>query len=117
MFFTFSIGMKFKRFIAELKRRNVPRAALAYLVVAWMAVQVLDILLATFETPPYVMQGIVVLLIAGFPLWVIFSWIYDITSKGIVKTLSGIDASSQETSKIKSSLNKVIIFSLSIIRI
>jgi tetratricopeptide (TPR) repeat protein len=106
--------MKFKRFIAELKRRNVPRAALAYLVVAWMAVQVLDILLATFETPPYVMQGIVVLLIAGFPLWVIFSWIYDITSKGIVKTLSGIDASSQETSKIKSSLNKVIIFSLSI---
>lgn len=79
-----------------------------------MVVQVLDILLSTFETPPYVMQGIVVLLIVGFPLWVLFSWIYDITSKGIVKTLSGIDTSSQEASKIKSSLNKVIIFSLSI---
>ncbi len=107
--------MKFKRLISELKRRNVPRAALAYLVVAWMTIQVLDILLSTFQTPPYVMQGVVVALIVGFPLWILFSWIYDITSKGIVRTLSKLDTESKEDDKkIKGTLNKVIIFSLSI---
>ncbi|TNF77806.1 MAG: tetratricopeptide repeat protein [Bacteroidetes bacterium] len=115
LFHPFWFGMKFKRFISELRRRNVPRAALAYLVVAWMVVQVLDILLSTFETPPFVMQGIVVLLIAGFPLWILFSWIYDITSKGIIKTISWMDSNSKESDpNIKDRLNKIIIFSLSI---
>lgn len=107
--------MDFRRFISELKRRNVPRSALAYLVVAWMIVQVFSIILPTFEAPPYVMQAMVLCLIIGFPLWVLFSWIYDITSKGIIKTISGIDAASSVTdAKVGGRLNKVIIFSLSI---
>jgi TolB-like protein/lipoprotein NlpI len=107
--------MNFRRFISELKRRNVPRAALAYLVVAWMIIQVSSILLPTFEAPPYVMQIIVVGLFVGFPLWVLFSWIYDISSKGIIKTSDAHAAGPSETdAAVSGRLNKVIIFALSI---
>ncbi|NNF19932.1 MAG: hypothetical protein HKN61_09135, partial [Flavobacteriaceae bacterium] len=45
--------MDLKNYISELKRRNVFKAALAYLVFSWIIVQVLSILLATFEAPSY----------------------------------------------------------------
>jgi tetratricopeptide (TPR) repeat protein len=108
--------MKFKRIIWELKRRNVPKAALAYLIVAWMIVQVSSIILPTFGTPSYVMQLIVICLLIGFPLWVVFSWIYDISSKGIKKTMGDTAAIPSEIdTKIGQRLNKIIIVSLTIV--
>ncbi len=78
--------MKIKEYIAELKRRNVFRPAIAYLVVAWLIVQVADIVLSTFDAPSYVMKTLMVVLIIGFPLNLIFTWVYDITPRGIKKT-------------------------------
>lgn len=93
----------------------MPRSALAYLVVAWMVVQVFSILLPTFEADPNVMQAIVMCLVAGFPLWVLLSWIYDITPKGIIKTPNNGSGSEETDTKMGRRLNKVIIFSLSIV--
>ena len=108
--------MKIKHIIWELKRRNVPKAALAYLIVAWMIVQVFSIILPTFNTPSYVMQLIVICLLIGFPIWVVFSWIYDISSKGIKKTAVGIDTIRSEVdTEIGQRLNKIIIVSLIIV--
>ncbi|HSR61025.1 MAG TPA: hypothetical protein VLL47_09735, partial [Robiginitalea sp.] len=78
--------MKFKRILSELKRRNVPKAALAYLVVAWMVVQVGDIIFPAYDIPDWVFRWLVTALIVGFPIWVVFSWIYDLTPEGIEKT-------------------------------
>lgn len=94
----------------------MPKAALAYLIVAWMIVQVFSTILPTFKTPSYVMQLIVICLLIGFPLWVVFSWIYDISSKGIKKTAVGIDTIPSEIdTEIGQRLNKIIIVSLIIV--
>ncbi|MGI9546939.1 MAG: tetratricopeptide repeat protein [Flavobacteriaceae bacterium] len=106
--------MKFKHIIRELQRRNVPKAALAYLVVAWMIIQVSSILLPTFDAPAYVMQSIVICLLIGFPLWVVFSWIYDISAKGIKKTGASTDVPVKIDTRIGQRLNRIIITALTI---
>ena len=78
--------MSLKKYIEELKKRNVIKAALAYLVVAWLIAQVASIVLPTFEAPPYILKTILLIIGIGFPIWIIFSWTYDITEKGLVKT-------------------------------
>lgn len=72
-------------FFEELKRRNVFRVGLAYLVIAWLAAQVLELVLGTFGTPEWVMQAVLVLLAAGFILSLVLAWIYELTSEGITK--------------------------------
>src|SRR5215472_12055716 len=62
-----STEMNLNRFFSELKRRNVYKVAVAYLVVAWLVIQAASILLPTFHAPEWVMQAIVLLLIVGFP--------------------------------------------------
>jgi adenylate cyclase len=78
--------VKIKEYIAELKRRNVFKPAIAYLVVAWLIVQVADIVLETFDAPSYVMKTLMFVLIIGFPLNLVLSWVYEITPGGIKKT-------------------------------
>ncbi len=78
--------MNIKKYIAELKRRNVFKPAIAYLVVAWLIVQVADVVLATFDAPSYIMKTLMFFLIIGFPVNLIFAWVYEFTPKGIKKT-------------------------------
>jgi adenylate cyclase len=61
--------------LGELKRRNVIRVAGVYLVTAWLLVQVASILLPTFESPPWVMRALVLLLALGFLPTLVFSWL------------------------------------------
>lgn len=78
--------MKIKKYIAEVKRRKVFKPAIAYLVVAWLIVQVADIVLGTFDAPSYIMKTLMFILILGFPVNLIISWVYELTPKGIRKT-------------------------------
>ena len=64
--------MGFKNYWNELKRRNVIKAAIAYLVVAWLITQVLSIILPAFEAPSYVLKIALVILLIGFPIWIVF---------------------------------------------
>ena len=70
-------------FIDELKRRNVFRVGVAYMIVAWLLLQVADVILPTFRTPDWVMQAFTFLLILGFPLALIFAWAFELTPEGI----------------------------------
>ena len=70
-------------FFSELKRRNVYKVAVAYAVVSWLLVQAASILFPTFEAPPWVMKVFVAVLVLGFPIALIFSWAFEITSEGI----------------------------------
>lgn len=74
------------QFINELKRRNVFRASAAYLVLAWVAVQIADVVLGAFESPAWTIQLIVVTLAVGFPVALVLAWAYEITTTGIKKT-------------------------------
>jgi TolB-like protein/Tfp pilus assembly protein PilF len=72
--------------IAELRRRNVFRVAVAYAVVAWVLIQAADILLGNFGAPDWVFKSFVALLLLGFPLALFLSWAYELTPEGVKRT-------------------------------
>ncbi len=78
-------------FFAELKRRNVYKAAVAYAVVAWLIVQVATQVFPFFDVPNWAIRLVVILLVLGFPAAMIFSWAFEITPEGI-KRESEIEA-------------------------
>ena len=90
-----------KKFIEELKRRNVIKATIAYLVVAWIVIQVALAVLPTFGASDWVIQAIIIVMAIGLPVWVIISWVYDITPQGIEKT-----AKDSEKQIIREATNK-----------
>ncbi|PKM01876.1 MAG: hypothetical protein CVV17_06455, partial [Gammaproteobacteria bacterium HGW-Gammaproteobacteria-7] len=59
----------------ELKRRNVFRVALFYIVAAWLLVQVAETVLPMFEVPDGVLRGLVILLALGFVPAVVLAWV------------------------------------------
>ena len=81
--------MNFKKYIAELKRRNVLKKAITYLVVAWVIAQVSSIVLPAFNAPPYLMKTLIFILIIGFPVSLVFAWLYHFSVKGIKKNKNG----------------------------
>jgi len=77
--------VKIDNFFAELKRRNVYKVAVAYAVVAWLLVQIATQVFPFFEIPNWAVRLVVLVLIAGFPVALVFSWAFEITSEGIVR--------------------------------
>ncbi len=69
--------------IAELKRRNVFRVGVAYVIVAWLLVEVSSVLLPAFKVPEWVFQAFVILVVLGFPLTLVIAWAFELTPEGI----------------------------------
>jgi TolB-like protein len=72
--------------IAELRRRNVFRVGAAYAVVAWLLLQLADILLGNFGAPEWVFKSFVALLALGFPLALFLAWAYELTPEGVKRS-------------------------------
>ena len=70
----------------ELKRRKVFRVAGTYAVVAWILMQIGEVTFPALKIPEWVMSTLVVLLLSGFPIAIIFAWIFDKTPEGLIKT-------------------------------
>ena len=75
--------MNIENFFAELKRRNVIRAAGLYLVGAWLLTQVASTVLPMFGAPDWLPRSIVILLAVGFVPALIFSWVFELTPQGL----------------------------------
>ena len=73
-------------FFAELKRRNVYRAAVAYGVVAWFLTQLTTQVFPFFEIPNSAVRFVVIALAVGFPIAMLLSWVYEFTPEGVVRT-------------------------------
>jgi TolB-like protein/Tfp pilus assembly protein PilF len=69
--------------ISELKRRNVLRMAALYLVTAWLALQVVDVLGAILIWPLWTNQLVLAVLAVGFPIALVISWFYEVTPAGV----------------------------------
>jgi len=67
----------------ELKRRNVFRVGIAYVVVAWLIMQVSDVVLSNIESPDWVFRVILLVLAIGFPLILLFAWAFEMTPEGL----------------------------------
>jgi len=76
----------------ELKRRNVFRVAIGYIITAWLLLQVVDLVLENINAPDWVMQVFMLALAIGFPLAVFFAWAFEMTPEG-VKRESEVDRS------------------------
>jgi TolB-like protein/Tfp pilus assembly protein PilF len=70
-------------FFSELKRRNVYKVAVAYVVVSWLIIQAASIMLPAFEAPAWVMKVAISALVLGFPIALGLSWAFEITPEGI----------------------------------
>jgi TolB-like protein len=70
-------------FFAELKRRNVYKVAVAYAVASWLLIQVATQVFPFFDIPNWAVRLVVLILIAGFPVALVFSWAFEITPEGI----------------------------------
>jgi len=95
-------------FFDELKRRNVFRVGIAYLVVAWLVLQVADVVINNVGAPGWVFQIIMLMLGIGFPIVLIFAWAFEMTPDGIKKE-KDIDRSQSITSKTGRKLDFTII--------
>ena len=70
-------------FTAELKRRNVFRVAAAYVVAGWLLTEVASVVLPTFGAPDWVLKVLIAMMTMGFPIVLIFSWVYELTPEGL----------------------------------
>ena len=95
-------------FIAELNRRNVVRTGLLYLVASWLLLQVADVLFGALELPPWSVRLVLGILILGFPLTLIFSWVYELTPEGL-KREHEVDRNASITAATARKLNVLIV--------
>jgi adenylate cyclase len=93
---------------SELKRRNVFRVALLYLVASWLIMQVADVGISLLGLPISVGRLIILLLAIGFPLVVLFSWAYEITPEGLKKE-SEVERDESITAHTARKLNTAVI--------
>ena len=78
----------------ELKRRHVIKVAVAYGAVGWLLIKAASEVLPIFAVPPWVLPTVTFIIILGFPLAIVLSWIFDLTPQGIIQTESnGVSAS------------------------
>jgi len=92
----------------ELKRRNVFRVGIAYVVTAWLLLQVADIVLENTAAPEWVMQVFMLFLLLGFPLAVLFAWAFELTPEGL-KREKDVDRSKSITHTTGRKLDRAII--------
>jgi TolB-like protein/Tfp pilus assembly protein PilF len=71
------------RLIAELKRRKVFQTAAIYAASAWVLLQVADLLLGMLAVPAWGLKLVFVVLLVGFPLAIVLSWMHQITPEGV----------------------------------
>jgi TolB-like protein len=95
-------------FLEELKRRNVVKVGMLYVVASWLILQVADVLFEAMNLPSVWLRLVLAILILGFPLALIFSWVFEMTPEGI-KRERDIDRSSSITQQTGRKVNTLIV--------
>lgn len=95
-------------FWSELRRRNVFKVAAAYVIVAWLVIQVASIVLPTFEAPAWIMQVLVFVLVLGLPVALVLAWAFELTPEG-VRSQGDIDQSPNGARSSGHRLNLIVI--------
>lgn len=74
--------MNWQTFVSEMRRRNVYKAAVAYAVVGWLLIQIATQVMPIFEIPIWGIRLVVLLIIVGFAIALVFSWLFGLTPEG-----------------------------------
>jgi TolB-like protein len=89
-----------RNFFGELKRRNVYKVAVAYIVAGWALSQGIAQVFPVFDVPNWVIRLIVLLIIIGLPIALGLAWSFELTPQGIKRTDTA-DAMPEATRKKK----------------
>ena len=88
--------MNLRNFFGELKRRNVYKVAVAYVVAGWALAQGIAQVFPIFDIPNWVIRGIVLLIVIGFPIALVLAWAFELTPEGLKRT-EAADAAKQHS--------------------
>jgi adenylate cyclase len=92
----------------ELKRRNVIKVGVTYVVAAWVLLQVVDLLAPALDWPDSVTRVAIYALVIGFPITLLLSWFYEITPDGITLD-EDADPTGSGSRAVDSRLNLIVI--------
>jgi TolB-like protein/Tfp pilus assembly protein PilF len=92
----------------ELKRRNVFRVGIAYLITGWLVMQIGEVMAPALRLPDWVLSTLAFFLILGFPLVLIFAWAFELTPEGL-KREKDVDRSQSMTPATGRKLDRAII--------
>jgi hypothetical protein len=95
-------------FFEELKRRNVVRVGIAYVIAAWLLLQLTEVLIELLDLPDVAGRFVILLLIVGFIPALIFAWAFEMTPEGI-KREKDVDRSQSITGQTGHKLDRTII--------
>ncbi len=99
--------------IAELKRRNVLRVVAAYIVVAWLVIQVVDTVFPAFGFGDTAVRVVVIVLAIGLVPVVILSWAFEVTPEGL-KLEKDVDRSRSISPQTGKKLDRIIMLVLAL---
>src|SRR5215475_2226393 len=85
-----------KIFFGELKRRNVYKVAVTYVVAGWALAQGIAQVFPIFDVPSWVVRLLVLLIVIGFPIALILAWVFELTPEGLKRT-EAADAAGQHS--------------------
>lgn len=95
-------------FLEELKRRNVVRMAVLYGAASWLILQISDVLFDQLGVPGWAFRLVLGLLILGFPVALILSWVFELTPGGL-KREREIDRQHSITQQTGRKINNLIV--------
>ncbi|TDG15387.1 hypothetical protein E2F43_03915 [Seongchinamella unica] len=94
--------------LKELKRRNVFRVAVGYLVLAWVVMQITDLVAPALLLPEWTLSLVTFLGILGFPFALFFAWAFELTPQGL-KRSEDVTPEESITGQTAGALNKITI--------
>lgn len=103
--------MNFKKFISELKRRNVFKVATAYAITGWLIIQIVTSISEPLSLPKWFDPVIIIIVLIGFPLSLLFAWAFELTPEGLKKTKQ-VEVVHSKTKTTGKKLNLIIITAL-----
>ena len=95
-------------FFSELKRRNVWRVGIAYVISSWLFLQVLELVASLAGAPEWIGRFFLGLLVIGLPIALVLSWVYELTPEG-VKREKDVVRDRSITHETGARLNKITI--------
>ncbi len=102
-----------RAFIEEVKRRNVFKVAIVYLIAGWLTMQVVDVMFPALNLPEWLTRAVAAMLLLGFPFALIFAWAFELTPDGI-KREKDVDRSQSITQETGQKLNRSALIVLTI---
>ncbi|PYL25244.1 MAG: hypothetical protein DMF37_05515, partial [Verrucomicrobia bacterium] len=103
--------MKPKGFFGELKRRNVYKVAVAYLVAGWALAQGIAQVFPVFDIPNWAVRLIVLAIVIGFPIALVMAWAFELTPEGLKRT-EDVDLTTQTGTRSRAWIYIVIVGAL-----